>query len=237
MKCEISKEKLIGYFYQDLDSVEIADLEAHLTKCTACQKELAQLAQTTKILSTWPDEEPNLNMVFVQEKTSYWDSLIPNWLRGIGWRRFTVGLTISFASILIILALSNFEAKYTQGNFDVKLSLLPRPSAEFSTSSDPLAAPVKQQEFTEWKQQSMQLIQEMIHTAEARQRRELELVLAQFARDMDLQRRQDLRLVGKGLEGFQLSNENRFRRTNEILQQLIRVAQYQSSQPNPIQNK
>lgn len=237
MKCKLSKEKLVGYIYEELDSEERAVLETHLAKCKDCQKELQQLAKTTNILRAWPDEEPNLNFVFVQESTSLWKALLPDWLSGLGWRRISLGLTVSFAAILVILALSNLEARYQPGNFSLKLSLLPRPSAESTAIPDPLDRPVTQREFGEWQQQSMQLIQEIIQAAEARQRHELELALAQFAKDMDLQRRQDLQLVGKGLEVFQLSNENRFHRTNEILQQLVRAAQYQSAQPYNIQNK
>ncbi|MFQ6115315.1 MAG: zf-HC2 domain-containing protein [bacterium] len=237
MKCESSKEKLIGYFYQDLDSEEMAEFEAHLGKCTACQKELKQLAKTTNILRAWPDEEPNLNFVFVQERTSLWKAILPDWLRGLGWRRISVGLAVGIVAVLAILALLNLEATYNQGNFSLKLSLLPRPSTESNAPLTPLAKPVTRQEFSEWQQQSLQLIQEMLEASEARQRHELELTMAQFARDMDLQRRQDLQLVGKGLEVFQLSNENRFNRTNEILQKLIQTAQYQSSKPYNTQNK
>jgi hypothetical protein len=237
MRCELSKDKLIGYFYADLDSSEKADFEAHLAKCKACQKELEQLTKTTKILRAWADEEPNLNLAFVQERTSLWKTLLPSRLRGLRWRRLSLGLTVSFAAILAVLALLNLEAGYQQGNFTLKLSLLPRPSAESKASPDPLDTPVTQREFSVWQQQSLQLIQEMIQAAELRQRRELQRVMAQFARDLDLQRRQDLQLVGKGLEVFQSSNEDRFYRTNEILRQLIRAAQYQTSEPYNIEKK
>ncbi|MFQ5754194.1 MAG: anti-sigma factor family protein [bacterium] len=237
MKCELNKEKLIGYFYQDLEPEEKRVTEEHLSHCETCKKELAELAKTTQLLRTWADEETNLNLKFVPENISLWRHLKTAWLSATGWRRLTIGFGMGIAALLFMLSLFNFEAGYSEGNFSVKLSLWPRPKTEMNVANDPLASAVTKAEFNAWQEQSLQLIQQMIATTEEHQRRELALKLAQFARDLDMQRRQDLRLVDQGLQVFQLSNENRFRRTDETLQKLIRVAAYERSQSQPLQNK
>lgn len=237
MKCDLSKEQLIGYLYQDMEPGEQAAIEAHLAQCPACQRELEELSSTTETLRAWPDEEPNMNLVFVQEKMSRWKARMPSWLRRWSGRRLTVSVAVGIATVLVVLALVNLEATYGHGNFSVKLSLLPRPSVDSESPQDPLAAPVTRGELAAWQQESLPLILEMIQIAEERQRRERNLALAQFARDMDLQRRQDLRLVGEGLEVVELSTQNRFRRTDEVLHQLLTVAQFQMEQPRSLQRE
>ncbi|MFQ6116087.1 MAG: zf-HC2 domain-containing protein [bacterium] len=237
MKCDIPKERLIEYLYQDLEPGKKATIEAHLAQCPTCNRELEELEKTAEILRTWPDEEPHTNLIFVQERTSFWKLMIPVWLRGIGWRRIMFGASSAVASILLMLSLLNLEVTYNQGNFNLKMSWLPRPGTEVITPGNPLAVPVTQREFAEWQQQSMELLQEMVQASEARQRRELGDALTEFARNMDQQRRQDLRLVGKGLEVFQLSTEGRFRQTDEILQRLLRVNQIQTVTPNTNRRK
>lgn len=235
MKCDMPREKLIGYLYQDMEPGEQATVKAHLTQCPACREEMEQLARTTHVLRTWPDEEPNRNLVFVQERTSRWRSRMPDWLRGWSGRRVAMGMAIGIASVLIILALANLEATYTHGDFNLKLSLLPRPRADLEPSQDPLTAPVTQREFAAWQRQSLQLIQEMMQLTEERQRQERALTLAQFAGEMELQRRQDLRQVGEGLEVIELSAENRFRRTDELLHQLLTAARFQMAPPGALE--
>ena len=236
MKCDMPKEQLIGYLYEDMDPGEKESIEAHLAQCPACKRELELLAGTSHVLRAWPDEALPMNLVFVQERTSIWRWLMPDWLREGGWRRLTVGLAAGLASVMVILALVNLEATYTQGDFSLKLSLLPRSAPESIVSQDPWAAPVARREFSEWQQQSLQLIKEMLHVVEERQRGELDLALAQLAQNMDRQRRQDLHLVGKGLEVVELSTEDRFRRNDEILQRLFTMAQFQMSPPNALRH-
>lgn len=232
MKCKFSKELLIGYFYQEIEPNEKEIVEAHLVKCSACNKELEGLTSTTKVLRVWPDEEPPINLVFEQKKTSFWDSLLQRWQSSPRWRRFAVGVAAGTTVVLVMLALLNFEASYSQGNFHVKMSLVPNTSDEYIPTQDPLLAPVTRHELAEWQQQSMRLVQEMLQATEERQRRELSTAFSQFTRDLDLQRRQDLRLVQKGFEVFQMSNDDRFRRTDEILHQLITVSQVSSPNSN-----
>lgn len=223
MTCELSKEQLIGYFYQDMEPSEKEIVEMHLAQCSACKSELEGLAKTTKVFRVWPDEEPQMNLVFEQEKVPFWKSLLPDWLYNTVWRRFAVGFAAGTAAVLVLMALLNFEATYSQGNFRVKLGLMPKSTDEPDSPQTPLLKPVTHQEFAEWQQQSMLHVQEMLQASEERQRRELGSVLTQFVRDLDLQRRQDLHLVQKGFEVFQWSNEDRFRRTDELLNRLLTV--------------
>jgi hypothetical protein len=235
MKCDLAKDKLMDYLYDEVSGAERAEIETHLANCSACASELAQLRQTARVLRAWPDEAPNLNLRFVQEKIRVLDSLKTKLAHGWRGRKLMAGFAAGLALALIILSLLNFEASYSEGTLQVKLSPFSSPQKE--TPPEPGALPVTQEEFQAWKQTSYELMQQMIQTAAARQRYEQNLVLSELARDLDLRRRQDLQRVGKGLEALQLVNDNQFRRTNEVLQQLLYVAQYQNSDSNYIENK
>lgn len=230
MKCDLSKEKLVGYFYQDLPEDDKKDVAIHLKKCAACKKELQEFSKTAELLKTWPDEEPNLNLKFIHEKASFWSWLKPDWSVGLGWQKIAVGFVAGLALALIILSALNFEASYSNGDFSVKLSLLPRSDKQAEPPEDPLAVPVTRREFNSWKQDSYQLIQKMIRDTETRNRQDYQLALREFARDVDYQRRQDLWWVGRGFQMVHSVNENKIRQTNEVLEHLIQTAKYQIPQ-------
>lgn len=237
MKCDLSKEKLIGYFYEDLPDEEIKDVKLHLKKCSACKKELAEFSKTTDILKTWSDEEPGLNLKFIREKASLGSWLKPNRSIGFGWRRVAVSFAGGFALVLLTLSVLNFEASYSDGEFSVKLTLLPRSEKQAEITEDPLAVPITKREFDSWKGDSYLLIQDMIQDAQTRNRNEYRTVFREFARDVDYQRRQDLSWVGKGFEVVHSENDDKIRRTNQVLQHLIQTANLQSVRTNSEQNK
>lgn len=70
----------------------------------------------------------------------------------------------------------------------------------------------------------MVLMAKMIDESESKQRRESTLTLAGFAQSLERQRKQDLRVMGQGLEGLYRTTEGGFSRTNEVLGDLIRQA-------------
>lgn len=233
MRCDFSKEKLLEYFYAEVSDDEKSQIESHVAECPACQTELAQLGQTAGVLRRWPDEEPNLNIHFVQQKSSPW-----NWASSIrqkSWPKFAFGFAAGLATVLVILSLVNFDASYSDGNINVKFNLfrnMPPPPP-----TDPLDRAVTRREFNAWQQTSYELMQSMIDNAGSQQRYEQRLLLSQFARDLDLKRQQDLQRVGQGLEVLQLVNDDKFRRTSAALQKLMYAAYFQNSDTNRIENK
>ena len=237
MKCDLSKERLIGYFYEDLPDEEVKDVKLHLKKCAACKKELTEFGKTTDILKTWPDEEPGLNLKFIREKASLWSWLKPGRSVGFGWRGIAVGFAGGLVLVLLILSVLNFEASYSGGEFNVKLSLLPRSEKQTEITEDPLAIPISKREFDSFKEDSYRLIQDMARESRTRNRNEYRTAFREFAQDIDYQRRQDLSWVGKGFEVVHSANDDKIRRTNQVLQQLIQTANFQSVRPNSDQNK
>lgn len=79
MKCNTSKERLIGYLYKEMAPQELEATGQHLLQCPDCQKELEELSQTSQLLRAWPVEEPELKLVFVEEKPRGRKIRLPAW--------------------------------------------------------------------------------------------------------------------------------------------------------------
>lgn len=221
MKCEFSREKLVGFFYDELAADERAGVEEHLSGCSSCRKEVKQLTQTTNLLQAWPDESPQLNLRFVAEPARH-----KSRLRNVVSRRVGIGLAAGAAAALLLLALMNFEASYAHGNLSVKLSLFPQQSQPVMAAHPDSAKFVTQPQFDAWQAEHVQFVRGLLADLETRQRRDNRLLLTDLVENIERQRQQDLRVVGKGLEAVQLSSENRLRRTNAVLSQLIMQTSY-----------
>jgi len=230
MKCEFSHERLIGFFYDEITADEKAEVEKHLTNCVSCQTEIKRLTQTADLLQAWPDEEPQLNLRFVEPARP------KRWLGKVLPRPVWIGFAAGTVTVLLLLALLNFEASYFDGTLSVKLSLWPQQSQSVTTTPEDSAKFVTQTQFDAWKEAHMTTVQDMLAEMEGRQRRESRLLLTELLQDIERQRQQDLRVVGRGLDAVQLSSENRFRRTSAVLNQLLMQASYTGGDRDSSQN-
>jgi hypothetical protein len=137
-----------------------------------------------------------------------------------------IGFAVGAVAGLLLLALFNFEASYTDGNLSVKLSLFPLQSERVAAIQPDSLEFVTQPQFDAWQAEHVQFVRNMLADLETRHRRESHSLLTELVEDIEHQRQQDLRVVGRGLEAVQLSSENRLRQTNAVLSQLIRHTSY-----------
>lgn len=234
MSCKISKETLIDYAYNELPEKERAEFETHLAGCEACRSELAGLKSTSNLMQRWENERSGLHLKFVQPPVAIGQTIAALWTRI---RRPVRGLAIGFAGLLLFLSLANFEASYSNGEFSMKMALFDRgtPSPEQPLpDQDLLAQPVSQGEFQRWQFQSYQLMSDLLLDSEKRQQAQLSATLSRFASEMDQQRREDLQLVGKGIEAYYWSNQSEIRQTNRALQHLMQVKMPEQASPSSI---
>ena len=232
MKCELPREELIGYLYDEVDAEEKAGIESHLGACPACAQALERLGRTRNLMRAWTDEVPPASLVFAPEKTPWWKAILPPWTSAGNRRWLAPGVSLGLAAVILVFAVLNFEARYDgEGGLHVKLRL---PSVEGLDPSERVReTPVTRAELIQVQHQSLALIQELIDDGYTRQRLELGLILEQFARDMESQRRRDLVLVGQGLQEIEGSTENRFLRTEDLLHHLLAVTYAQADPYTP----
>lgn len=227
MKCDLSKEKLMAFLYDELNGDERADFERHLSQCPACRKEIALLESSRKLLQAWQDEEPPA-FTFVQDKYSVPESLRRLWSGFSPLRKILWGLATGAVAALLFLSLLQVDATYKAGEWHIRLGLWKNSMQGENASRQTLVAqPVSREEFEAWKTGSVQLFADMLEASQQKQKQELSNAMLQLAQRFELQRRQDLQFVGRGLEVLQNDNESKYRQTSQVLEQLLQVASYQ----------
>ena len=219
MKCDDMPQRLVTLLYGELEPEEEKQIKAHLKACPACRQVYEELRGTSRVLQKWEDVAPKMNLVFVQEPVSRWKTWKEKY-RQLDWgRRLALGVPVLAVLLFISLTVLNFRARYEGGEWNVAFSLIPQ--REQGYSEEQLAEALNQSQ-----QETLVLLSRMIEEGEYRQRREFTLMLAQFAQDLEKQRRQDLWVMGQGLEGLQRATEGQFSQTNDVLSDLIRLTSY-----------
>lgn len=233
MKCDLPKEKLIGYLYDDLDAEGKSAIESHLNTCPSCVQALEELGRTRNLMKAWSDEDAPANLVFVPDRLPWWKGMIPDWLSAGNRRWLAPGLSLGLAAVVLVLAVFNLEARYgPRGEVVLKLQF---PFVSESERTDAAnEAPLTRAELIQVQQQSLAVIQEWIDEGHQRQRVELGLILDDFARDLEAQRRRDLLLVGQGLREIDGATESRFIQTEDLLHHLLAVSYAQANPNTPL---
>jgi len=233
----MAKETLISYLYEEMTHEESVRFENHLATCSTCRTQLQEFRASQNILAAWPDEEPEQALTFVPEPASLLHGMVQWWTR-LRRPAKTLGMLAGGAiATVFILSIFNVQAGVSAGEFYVRFSVWPQAqTSPAETAMSPEQQPVTRKEFDAWRTASLQLISDALENSQRIQDERLNKALAQLASQLEARRRQDLRYVGKGLQVLQAKQESKFRQTDEVLQQLIQLASYQSTQPNPYDN-
>lgn len=212
MICDVTREDLIGYLYNDLEMGEREKLGAHIAGCPACKKIIDDLASTSRMLQAWPNETPNLHMVFVEDRQSF----IPAVVRRHPWR-WAIGVAATLAAVLV-LSFLNVEFAYQNGTFHASLGLRGKQSTELVAQVDQ-DQPVTFGELISAHQQVLTITQQMIEASEHRQKAEVNTAFGHLVRDLMTQRQEDLQDVQKGLQAIYNVSQQRDDFVRDLIQQ------------------
>ena len=234
MTCPKSHEELIDYLYGDLSAAKKQEVGAHVATCSKCQDELDGLRETAALLNFATDEPARLNLTFVPVSKPEPNRLIPS-LPVL--KRFGLGLAFGAALLIAALSLSRFQVSYGNGGFSAQFGApaVPDPALTAARLDPHDQIFARKEELDRYKQQTTENFERLLLAAEERQKKENRLVLKTLLEDLELQRRQDLQLVERGIETYHLSNRAGLLRTNKVLDYLIRVAGAQNNQLRAIQ--
>lgn len=209
MNCDISKEQLVEYLYNDdLSSEDHQYLKDHIASCASCSQTLAELQTTSNMLKTWPDESPNLNMVFVEDRQTF----VPQIIKRHPWR-WASGIAATLAAMLI-LSFLNFEFAYQNGTFHASVGLqstqteteaqtTPPTKIEevvYEVTAQDLNTPATQADLLIYQQATLALTERLIRESEMRQRDDINSTFIHLVRDLEQQRQQDLQDVSQGIQ-------------------------------------
>ncbi|MCY3870741.1 MAG: zf-HC2 domain-containing protein [Gemmatimonadetes bacterium] len=217
MNCDITREQLIAYLYdEDIRPEARERLKIHIETCPSCSQTLEELGSTSRILNAWGDEKPNLDLVFVQDRQSLWQNLLP--------RRYpktwaTAGVAI--AAILIFTFL-NIEFAIRDGAFHTSIGLRSSDSPEqiaiTDTSKDAsLDAPITLGEFIIHQQNLINYTNRLVQESQNQQRNEVNNTFIRLVSELETQRQQDLLRIDRGLQILYNTQEIRY---DHILRQM-----------------
>ena len=220
MNCDITREQLIAYLYdEDIRPNEPKRLKIHIETCPSCSQTLEELGSTSRILNAWGDEKPNLDLVFVQERQTLWQNLLP--------KRYpktwaTAGVAI--AAILIFTFL-NIEFAIRDGAFHTSIGLRssdsPEQTATVNTTEVPsLDAPVTLGEFIIHQQNLIDYTNRLVQESQNQQRNEVNNTFIRLVSELETQRQQDLLRIDRGLQILYNTQETRY---DHILRQIAPV--------------
>jgi len=220
MKCDDIKILLMDILYEEADENDIARVKDHMKSCDSCRAEFEALKETSAVLQKWEDVDPEMNMVFVREQNSFWANLRERFR--VSPARLGYGFAIGAAALFLMLALTNTEIRYDQGNFTMRFGIMKNNDSPEAVST------MNQAVLSRLQEQNIQLISRMIEQSEQRQRQQLISALNQFSNNYQDVRSSDLKSVGTSLDEIERELYRRLeKRTNEQYNDLIRQINFQ----------
>ena len=199
MDCNVKKEDLLTFFYDECEEGEQERMKEHVAACAACRRELAAFASTQALLRAWPDEAPSLGLTFVEAE-------VPR-------RRFRLmaGLaTVAVVALALFLAWPEFEFSYRAGELDLKWG-------------EALAdEPLTRTEVLATQESTLASVNQLLRASEVRQQR----VLDHLLRDIQAQRYRDLQLINRQFEQFDREIYVRLHRNKAPVLELLPTVRY-----------
>jgi len=135
MRCDEIQEHLIELLYDEPDTSSVKpEVEAHISSCPECRRELAELRNARELLQVWKDEPP-VRPVRVGA------AVTPFPARKFGAARLVRYAAVAAMVLLAFLALANAELTWNSEEFSFKTHWAARGSAgsEYYTKEEMLS--------------------------------------------------------------------------------------------------
>jgi anti-sigma factor ChrR (cupin superfamily) len=238
-----SKELLVSFVYDELDSGERELFRAHLSACAECREEVAGLRTTQRHLASWAPPEPDLGFRIIRHSAQPAPA-----------RRVSALWGLAAAAVLVLAAgaaLANIDVRYDANGLVLRTGWQ-RPGS--TAAPGVTAAGVTT---VDWKQQAEALerrvrqleasastvstaaepdasdaavlkrVNALLDQSETRQQRALAARISQLARDIDARRKVDLAVIDQGLMRLQATNSVELRQSRDLVQRMYRATAFQ----------
>ncbi len=222
MSCEKIKPLMMDFLYEELGNDDKRRLQEHLDSCAECAKELAALQETHQMLAAMPEPAAGERLVFQTEpagRVREWlqtaKALLP---RSSAGRLALTGLAALFAFFLFG-AMAHLNIVYDHNGLQISMG---RANA---LDEQRLVQIVEQLQ-----EENARLITRLIAGERMRQQQELDKTLTAFARSISEQRREDLQLIGLGLDAVREQTDQRFAQTDDYLRSLVKQVYLNANQ-------
>lgn len=216
MKCKESPEKIISLVYDEIKKDEKQRLLKHIESCHSCRKKYQELMDTKKILSTWEDREPELNLIFSQKTESWWQKIKDSIHSFSLPQKIALVVPITVAILLVLLSLFNFQAQQKDGNWYVSFSIFPPQNINADNLN-----PAVQKAINHSREETIQLVSQLIEQSQYQQKVDFAQTLKTVTEQLQSQRLNDYSLFYQDLASLQQKTENNFSQTRNVLSELV----------------
>ena len=210
MNCDITREQLIAYLYDEDTRPEARErLKVHIKTCPSCSQTLEELGSTSRILNAWDDEKPDLDLVFVQDRQTLWQNLLPT-----RYPKTWATAGVAIAAILIFTFL-NIEFAIRDGAFHAAICLRSSDPPEQITNTNEvpsLDTPITLGEFIIHQQNLIDYTNRLVQESQNQQRNEVNNTFIRLVGELETQRQQDLLRIDRGLQILYNTQETRYDR-------------------------
>jgi hypothetical protein len=242
-----SKELLISFLYDEIDSPSKREFQKHLATCVDCRDELAELGATRAQIATWTPPDADLGFRIVREAESpkrRWFQWSPAW---------------GFAAAAVVLlaigaAIANLDIRYgtdglvvrTGWNHSVDLAQQSRATnvtpVDWKAEADQLDRRLRELERTMSRDGSaiqnastsatsndalLQRVRDIVGQSETRQQRAFAARLTELTREFDARRQLDLATIDQGMTRLQNTSGAELKQYRELVNRQFRQAAYQ----------
>ena len=218
MNCDITREQLIAYLYdEDIQPDARERLKTHIETCPSCNQTLEELGSTSRILNAWGDEKPNMDLIFVQERQTLWQNLLPT--------RYPKTWAAAAIAAILIFTFLNIEFAIRDGAFHAAIGLRSSDPPERVAIADTsevssLDTPITLGEFIVHQQNLIDYTNRLVQTSQNQQRDEVNNTFIRLVGELKTQRQQDLLRIDRGLQILYNTQETRY---DHILRQIAPV--------------
>ena len=223
MNCDNMRELFTGLIYDEISGEDEKLAREHLSTCESCTEKYKRLLETSTALGRWTEEQPETNLVFVEEKVPLFDRILGKFdVIGFSPRQLVFGAVTSFVLIALFMGIMRTDAVYRNGAWYISFG-------NNSEREEQLEESVLLSEFKKLQQENLVLMNSLLLASEERLRNENISAANSLANEFANQRRQDLTLIGRSINEIAYRNEGRFVRTNQLLDELYRLSSYQTN--------
>ncbi len=237
--CNYGEEQLASLLYEDGDPAEMAQTRAHLAECADCRAELESMTSMKGLLSAWPNAVNAPRMVYVNERSGFFDRL-RRWADGIGGIGGLGGLgmnavlkpAMAAAAVVLVFAISvTLLDVRVAPDGSLQIGFGGPPAAEQTDAAaggGPLSAeqvaaaaataPISREEFREGLTQTVAYLEDLIRSRSDDERR---LLIAAIDQRMQQQHESDLGLIFSAVDELGVVTGMELQRMNMILASLM----------------
>lgn len=236
-------ETLVAYLYDELDAAARAGVDAHLRTCATCADEVAALGGVRRTLGEWTPPAPPLRFTVTPDVSptvlrpavSRWQA-VPAWAQvaaatlavavgaavaNVQVRHDAAGWTVTTGWMAPAAAPVAAAAPAAAENWRPALAALEQSLRRDLAAERAAASPATPAAASDT--QALARVRALIQDSERRQQQELALRLAQFSRDLDLQRRADLVRIDQGIGQLEGRTGAEVARQREMLNYIVRA--------------